>query len=75
MRGMQVQLNPTPDDDTAAAILAAIACCLQPNLVGDDIASSPCSAWRAAGILVAQGLPPARGAKRAVRWSSGIVGM
>jgi hypothetical protein len=86
MSAMQVQFSPTPDDDTAAAILAAIMCYLEPNALADSMAASPDSAWRAAGMLAAQGLPPSRGAtpptwstaertERAAHWSTGIVGM
>ncbi len=83
---MQVQFSPIPDDDTAAAMLTAIACWLDSVSATDEINESPRSAWRAAGILAAQGLPPSRGAtppkwstaertQRATQWSAGIVGM
>jgi hypothetical protein len=83
---MQVQFSPTPADDTAAAILAAIAYYLESNSPTASIAASPGSAWRAANMLAAQGLPPSRGATpptwstaertgRAAHWSTGIVGM
>ena len=83
---MQVQFSPTPDGDTAAAILAAIACCLESDTPTIPLAASTRAAWRAAGVLEAQGLPPSRGApppkwstadrsQRAAHWSTGIVGM
>jgi hypothetical protein len=82
---MQVQFSPLPDEDTAAAILAAIACCLEPAPL-DDSSAALGSVWHTAGTLAAQGLPPARGTSspkwsaaervaRAARWSSGIVGL
>jgi hypothetical protein len=82
---MQVQFSPTPGDDTAAAIVAAIACYIESDSTAERIAVPPASAWRGAGLLEAQGLPAARGAtppkwstaersQRATRWSAGIVG-
>ena len=81
---MKVECNPVPDDNTAAAILAAIVEYLETGLTAAEMPAR--SAWRAAGVLVGQGLPPARGAatpswssaeraSRAARWSSGIVGL
>jgi hypothetical protein len=86
MSAMQIQFHPTPDDDTAAAILAAIACYQQPDSATITAARLPASAWRAAGQLAAQGLPTGRmpgppawasadRTSRAARWSAGIVGM
>jgi len=85
MGAMQVQFCPTPDDDTAAAILAAIACYVELDSAAESIAVARASAWRAAGRLEAQGLCPTRGdaqpkwptaerTQRAARWSGGIVG-
>jgi hypothetical protein len=83
---MQVQFSPTPDDDTAAAILAAIACYLESNSPNNPLDASSDSVWRAAGLLEAQGLPTSRGtpppkwstadrSQRAAHWGTGIVGM
>jgi hypothetical protein len=83
---MQVTLTPTPDAETAAAVLAAIACAIEHDTAGDTRAAPARSSWRAAGALAGQGLPPARNgayaawhaaerARRAERWSGGIVGM
>lgn len=84
MPTMKVQLFPTPDEDTVAAVLAALA------LYADEVAAvvepaAPRSAWGDAGRLAAQGLPPMRatvprwaGAERSRRadsWSTGIVGL
>ncbi|HNP86726.1 MAG: hypothetical protein JST60_15310 [Chloroflexi bacterium SZAS-1] len=80
---MKVQLFPTPDEDTVAAVLAALA------LYADEVAAiepaTPRSAWSDAGRLAAQGLPPIRAAvprwagaersRRADNWSTGIVGL
>lgn len=85
MRGMQVQFTPTPDEDIAAAILAALTSYIEPG-APDEPGAAASSAWRAAGVLAAQGLPTARGAGaatwstaeragRAGRWSQGIVGI
>ena len=85
MLAMQVTLTPTPDDDTAAAVIAAIACVITQE-AADDTSDVPArSAWQAGSALVAQGLPPARNGafaawhaaertRRAERWSGGIVG-
>jgi hypothetical protein len=82
---MEVTLSPIPDEDTAAAVLAAIACALEQDAAGGaDVPAR--SSWRAAGVLAAQGLPGARNAanaswhaaertRRAERWSSGVVGI
>jgi len=83
---MQVQFSPTPDDDTAAAILAAIACYVESNSSTNPLAAPSGAAWRGAGMLEAQGLPPSHGApppkwssagrsQRAAHWSTGIVGI
>jgi hypothetical protein len=85
MSSMQVHFHPTPDEDTAAAILAAIACHLDSLPAASD-ELPPAPAWRIAARLAAQGQPPVPGASqpawggaersgRAARWSSGIVGM
>lgn len=83
---MQIQMTPTPDEATAAALAAAIACVIGQDSVDKRLDSPPHSSWRAAGMLAAQGLPPSRDAamaawrtaeraRRAERWSYGIVGM
>jgi len=85
MRAMQVTLSPVPDEDTAAAVLAAIACAIEQDSAGDADAPAR-SSWRTAGVLAAQGLPGARNAanaswhaaertRRAERWSGGVVGI
>ena len=86
MLAMHITLTPTPDADTAAAVIAAIAAMIAPE-AADDMPGVPArSAWQAGGALVAQGLPPARNgafaawhaaerARRAERWSSGILGI
>jgi len=86
MRAMQVALSPAPDEDTAAAVLAAIACAITQDsaLSAADVPAR--ASWRVAGVLAAQGLPAARNAayaawhaaeraRRAERWSSGVVGL
>ncbi|HEU5099556.1 MAG TPA: hypothetical protein VFU22_11085 [Roseiflexaceae bacterium] len=83
---MQVMLSPVPDEDTAAAILAAIACTLEQEAASSTADAPARSSWRSAGMLAAQGLPAARNAayadwhaaersRRAERWSGGVVGM
>ncbi len=85
MLAMHMTINPTPDPDTAAAMIAAIACVIEQEAADDTPNAPGRSAWRASGRLVAQGLPPARNgafaawhaadrARRAERWSGGIVG-
>ena len=86
MLAMHMTLTPTPDADTAAAVIAAIAAMIAPE-AADDMPVGPArSAWQAGGALVAQGLPPARNgtfaawhtaerARRAERWSGGIIGI
>ncbi len=75
-----------PDDDTVAAALAALERYLAgEQSVEDQVADAPALAWRTAGKLAAQGLPPARSgaagwasadrARRDDRWSYGIVGL
>jgi hypothetical protein len=83
---MHMTLHPTPDDDTAAAVIAAIAAMIAPGTADDTPDSSARSAWQAGGALAAQGMPPARNgafaawhavarARRAERWSGGIIGI
>jgi hypothetical protein len=86
MLAMQVTLTPTPDADTAAAVIAAIAYVIAQE-TADDTPDAPArSAWSGARALAAQGMPPARNgafaawhtaerARRAERWSGGIVGL
>jgi hypothetical protein len=85
MQTMQVTLTPTPDADTAAAMIAAIAYVIAQE-TADDTPDAPArSAWHAGSALTAQGMPPARNgafaawhtaerARRAERWSGGVVG-
>jgi hypothetical protein len=86
MLAMHITLTPTPDDDTAAAVSAAIAAMMAPETTGDTPNVPARSAWRAGGALATQGLPPARNGafaawhavartQRAERWSCGIVGL
>ena len=86
MQAMQVTLTPTPDEDIAAAAIAAIACVIAQE-TADDRPNAPArSAWQVGAALAVQGLPPARNsafaawhaaerARRAERWSGGIVGL
>ncbi len=86
MQAMHVTMTPMPDAETAAAVIAAIACMSAPE-TADDTPDAPArSAWHAATALEAQGMPPARNgtfatwhtaerARRAERWSSGIIGL
>jgi hypothetical protein len=83
---MHVTLTPTPDADITAAVIAAIACVIAQE-TADDAPDTPTrSAWRAAGALAAQGMPATRNgtfaawhaaerARRAERWSAGIIGL
>jgi hypothetical protein len=86
MQAMHMTLTPTPDPDTAAAVVAAIACVIARDALDDTLDAPARSAWRAGGGLAAQGLPPARNgafvawhaaerARRAERWSTGIIGL
>jgi hypothetical protein len=65
---MEVTFSLQPDEDTAAAIVAALACALaeeaEPNGTDALPAEPPRSAWASA-----------ERAERARRWSFGIVGM
>jgi hypothetical protein len=83
---MEVRLIPTPDDDTAAAALAAIACLIEQEYAAETRDTPTRAAWRAAALIAAQRLAPARNgahaswhaadrAQREGRWSYGIVGM
>jgi len=83
---MQVILIPTPDADTAAAVIAAITAMSAPS-PDDDMPNTPArSAWQSGGALAVQGMPPARNgrfaawhaaerARRAEHWSGGIIGI
>ncbi|KPV51879.1 hypothetical protein SE17_18715 [Kouleothrix aurantiaca] len=85
MLAMKIEITPTPDDDTVAAIVAALAAydTGAPEELG--AAGPHASMWAAANRQAAQGLPPpvtptprwaeAERARRAERWSSGIVGL
>ncbi len=82
---MKIDITPTPDDDTVAAIVAALAAydAGAPEELAD--AGPRASMWAAASRQAAQGLPPpvtpaprwaeAERARRAERWSNGIVGL
>ena len=83
---MQMTLTPTPDADTAAAAIAAIACVIARETADDRPDTPMRSAWNAGNALAAQRMPPARNgafaawhtaerARRAERWSGGIVGL
>ena len=84
---MDVRLTPTPDNDTAAAVIAAIASLLEQDQAEDlPEAGLQRSTWQTAAALAAQRLPPTRDATRArwaaaervdreARWSYGIVGI
>ena len=86
MQAMHVSLTPTPDADTAAAVIAAIAAMITPEAANDMPDVPARSAWQAGGALAAQGMPPARNgafaawhaaerARRAEHWSGGIIGL
>ena len=86
MLTMHVTLTPTPDADTAAAAIAAIAAIIASEAADDTPETPVRSAWQAGGALAVQGMPPARNgafatwctaerARRAARWSGGIVGI
>jgi hypothetical protein len=86
MRRMQIRLTPTPDDDIAAAVIAAIAFQIEQAPVDEGPETPARMAWQAAAKFATQGLPPARNgahaswhaaerARRADRWSYGIVGI
>jgi hypothetical protein len=86
MLTMHVMLTPTPDEDIAAAVSAAIAAIMAWETAGEWPDAPARSAWQAGGALMVEGMPPARNgafaawraiarAQRAERWSSGIVGL
>ena len=86
MHAMQVTLIPTPDAETAAAVIAAITNVIGRETTGARPDAPARSAWRAGSALAAQGIPPARNgafvawhaaerARRAERWSGGIIGL
>ena len=83
---MNISFTPTPDDDTAAAIIGAVSAILAAEDAGAADEPAPRSRWSTAAVLAAQDLPPARHAaeaswaaaertRRESRWSYGIVGM
>jgi hypothetical protein len=86
MQAMHVTLTPKPSTDVAAAAIAAIACVIAQE-TADQTPDAPArSAWQAAGALATQGMPPTRNgtfaawhaaerARRAERWSAGIIGL
>ena len=85
MLGMKIEISPTPDDDAVAAIMAALAAYDAGAADAPAAAGPPASMWAAASRMAAQELPPpvtpapgwaaAERARRAERWSSGIVGL
>ncbi|HWQ11591.1 MAG TPA: hypothetical protein VNL77_02255 [Roseiflexaceae bacterium] len=80
-----MELTPAPlDEDLAAAVLAAVVLYTEAEAAAEEPACRP--AWRAAALIAAQGIAPARGvgatswataerAGRAARWSTGLLGM
>ena len=83
---MELHLSPWPEDDIAAAVLAAVACLIEQEQADQTLDAAGCTAWQAAALAAAQGLPPARNgayaswhtadrARRVGRWSYGIVGL
>ena len=86
MQAMEVTLIPTPDADTAAAVIAAIAAMIGPLPAEDSPRAPVRSVWQAGAALAVQGMPPARNgafaawhaaerARRAEHWSGGIIGI
>ena len=86
MQAMQVMLTPTPDAETAAAVIAAIAYLIGQETTDDRPDTPARSAWHAGSALEAQGMPATRDgafaawhaaerARRAERWSGGIIGL
>jgi hypothetical protein len=86
MLAMHITLVPTPDADTAAAAIAAIACMIAQDTAEEPPEAPARSAWSAGNALIGQGMPPARNgafaawhaaerARRADRWSGGVVGL
>lgn len=84
MAPMNILVQGSPTEDDAAAIIAAISCVLEQEAVAQEVKQPRRSAWRAAALLEAQGLPSARTAdaaswptvrraERARHWSKGIV--
>jgi hypothetical protein len=83
---MHVTLTPKPDADVAAAVIAAISCVIAQEATDHTPDAPARSAWQAASALAAQGMPPTRNgtfaawhaaerARRAERWSAGIIGL
>lgn len=84
---MNIEFTPMADADTVAAALAALACYIEPSTPAPaEPPAEPQPAWRSAGLLAAQGLPPTRRApsvgwaaaervRREAGWSFGIVGL
>jgi hypothetical protein len=86
MLPMKLEMTPTPDEDTAAAVIAAISCLIEQEQTDVLPRAHERTAWRAGAASAAQGLPPARNGahagwhaaertRRASCWSYGIVGM
>jgi hypothetical protein len=64
---MQIKIETPIDDQTAAAIMAALALLLDTNDAPMPDLEPPHSAWAVAGILEGQGLP---GTRSAVAWAT-----
>ena len=80
--GMNIRIQGTVDEETAAAIVAAAELVLAAEKRATVRAEPKRSAWATAGRLAALGIPSARGeagwsdaerAGRAGRWSSGML--
>jgi hypothetical protein len=76
---MQILITTPIDEQTAAAVVAAVALVLAERRPA--MSMPPRSAWATAGIYAGQGLPAARGAAgwsaadrigRAGRWTGGV---
>ncbi|MDZ4718906.1 MAG: hypothetical protein SH847_10690 [Roseiflexaceae bacterium] len=79
---MQIKIETAIDDQTAAAIVAALEIMLRADGSHSAAPEPAQSAWAAAGTLAGQGLPGAKGRVtwstadrigRAARWSNGIL--
>jgi hypothetical protein len=86
MRDMRYDPTPAPSDGEIAAALAAIQYVIERTEASDARRPAARPAWRVAGAIESQGLPPARNgandawgtvdrAARANRWSYGIAGL
>jgi len=86
MRDMRYDPTPAPSDGEIAAALAAIQYIIERTESSHARWTAARPAWRVAGAIESQGLPPARNgandawgtvdrAARANRWSYGIAGL